>query len=239
MLLQERWNAYNPLFNDVHVMVFLGIGFLLTFLKNYSLTALTFNLIIGAISVQWYILGKQLEILKWSKLSNHFLILSASGFVQMWAGGSNSPEIRLTLSSFLLGEYAAATVLISFCVVLGKLSILQLIIMALLEVLLYSVNEYIGFSLLFAHDVGYTNFIHVFAASFGLGVSRALKVENVAQPSQLATSKPSNIFSLLGTLFLWVFWPSFMASASLPGLPQQRAMMNTYLGKVQIDYISP
>ena len=39
-------------------MVFLGIGFLLTFLKNYSLTALTFNLIIGALSVQWYILGK-------------------------------------------------------------------------------------------------------------------------------------------------------------------------------------
>ena len=59
ILLQERWNAYNPLFNDVHVMVFLGIGFLLTFLKNYSLTALTFNLIIGAISVQWYILGTQ------------------------------------------------------------------------------------------------------------------------------------------------------------------------------------
>ena len=39
-------------------MVFLGIGFLLTFLKNYSLTALGFNLIIGALSVQWYVLGK-------------------------------------------------------------------------------------------------------------------------------------------------------------------------------------
>ena len=136
--------------------------------------------------------------------------------------------IRLTLNSFLLGEFAAATVLISFCVVLGKVTILQLIIMAVLEVALYSVNEYIGFSLMFAHDVGYTTFLHVFAASFGLGVSRAVKVEEVAQPSQLATSRPSNIFSLLGTLFLWVFWPSFMASASVSGLPQQRAMMNTY-----------
>ena len=81
---------------------------------------------------------------------------------------------------------------------------------------------------MFTHDVGYVFFIHIFAASFGLGVSRALKVDNVAQPSQLATSKPSNIFSLLGTLFLWVFWPSFMASGSASGLPQQRAMMNTY-----------
>ena len=58
IIIQEKWNTYNPLFNDVHVMVFLGIGFLLTFLKNYSLTALGFNLIIGALSVQWYILGK-------------------------------------------------------------------------------------------------------------------------------------------------------------------------------------
>ena len=96
------------------------------------------------------------------------------------------------------------------------------------QVSLYAINEYIGFSLLFTHDVGYTIFLHIFAASFGLGVSRAVKVEEVGQPSQLATSRPSNIFSLLGTLFLWVFWPSFMASASLPGLPQQRAMMNTY-----------
>ena len=129
--------------------------------------------------------------------------------------------IRLTLSSLLLGEYAAATVLISFCVLLGKLSVLQLITMAVLEVILYSINEYIGFSLMFAHDVGYTIFLHVFAAFFGLGVSRALKVENVAPPSQLATSKSSNIFSLLGTLFLWVFWPSFMASASVGAAPAE------------------
>ena len=51
-----------------------------------------------------------------------------------YTGGSSSAVIRLTLSSLLLGEYAAATVLISFCVVLGKLSSLQLIIMAVLEV---------------------------------------------------------------------------------------------------------
>ena len=65
-------------------------------------------------------------------------------------------------------------------------------------------------------------------------MSRALHTPvNLADPGLMVTTKTSNSFSLLGTLFLWVFWPSFMASASLPGLPQQRAMMNTYLGKVQ------
>ena len=54
---QERWNTLNPLFNDVHVMVFLGIAFILTFVNNYGLTSICFNFLIGSMSVQWYILG--------------------------------------------------------------------------------------------------------------------------------------------------------------------------------------
>ena len=42
--------------------------------------------------------------------------------------------ININMASFMYGEYAAATVLVTFCVMLGKVSILQLIIMALMEV---------------------------------------------------------------------------------------------------------
>ena len=56
------------------------------------------------------------------------------GLVQLWHNGSGDSVIRITLSSFLYGEYAAATVLVSFCVVLGKVTILQLITMAVIEV---------------------------------------------------------------------------------------------------------
>ena len=68
----------------------------------------------------------------------------------------------------------------------------------------------------------------MFAAFFGFGVSRALHVYNVAGSEEMTTTRSSNIFSLLGTLFLWIFWPSFMSSGAQPGRPQQRAMMNTY-----------
>ena len=44
----------------------------------------------------------------------------------------------------LTGDFAAATVLISFGAVLGKTSPLQLLIMALIEVLLSQINEWIG-----------------------------------------------------------------------------------------------
>ena len=57
----------------------------------------------------------------------------------------------------------------------------------------------------------------MFAAFFGFGVSRALHVWNVARPEKMTTTKVSNVFSLLGTLLLWIFWPSFMASGALPG----------------------
>ena len=44
---------------------------------------------------------------------------------------------------------------------------LQLIIMALLEIVLYTINEFIGRKILFAFDVGDTIFLHMFAAMFG------------------------------------------------------------------------
>ena len=75
---QDDWNTSMPLFNDVHVMVFLGIGFILTFLQNYSLTALSFNLLIGALSVQIHILGK----LNWK--INHWFIV----FFRIWISSS-------------------------------------------------------------------------------------------------------------------------------------------------------
>ena len=48
----------------------------------------------------------------------------------------------------LSADFAAATVLISFGAVLGKTSPMQLLIMALIEVVLSQVNEWIGLDML-------------------------------------------------------------------------------------------
>jgi ammonium transporter Rh len=37
-------------------MVFIGFGFLMTFLKRYGFSAIGFNLLIAALNVQWSIL---------------------------------------------------------------------------------------------------------------------------------------------------------------------------------------
>ena len=40
-------------FQDVHVMMFFGFWFLMTFLKKYGFGAITYNFLISAIVIQW------------------------------------------------------------------------------------------------------------------------------------------------------------------------------------------
>lgn len=66
----------------------------------------------------------------------------------------DSSFLNLSFQSFsrmLTSDFAAAAVLISFGAVLGKTSPLQLILMAFLEIIFFSVNEYIGVELFKVH----------------------------------------------------------------------------------------
>jgi ammonia channel protein AmtB len=72
--------------------------------------------------------------------------------------------------------------------------------------------------------------VHMFGAFFG--VSAAIMLGNAPAPAAVNSdsSHTSDLFSMLGTLFLFIYLPSFNASELVPGsAAQQRAEVNTVL----------
>lgn len=45
-------------FQDIHVMIFIGFGYLMTFLRKYGFSATGFNLLVAALVIQWAFLAR-------------------------------------------------------------------------------------------------------------------------------------------------------------------------------------
>jgi len=207
-----------PMFQDVHVMIFIGFGFLMTFLKKYGLSAVSLNFLVSALSIQWSI------------LLHGFLHPHCEDPRIDWGECPDSrPYIDISLGTLLSADFATAAVLISFGVVLGTTNPAQLAVMAFIELILFNVNEYVGRSYIKAVDAGDTIFVHMFGAYFGLAASRVLYNKKAAESEKAGANHISDLFSMIGTVFLWMFWPSFNAGAAASGDAQMRAVINTYL----------
>ena len=51
-LLQSEW-FFPTVFQDVHVMIFIGFGFLMTFLRRYGYSSVAFNMLLASFAIQW------------------------------------------------------------------------------------------------------------------------------------------------------------------------------------------
>lgn len=196
-----------PFFADVQVMLFIGFGCLLSFYRFYGLSGMTFNFLTVTFTIQWAILMQ--------------------GFFQFYSDG----KIALGVVNLLNAEFASAVVLISFGAVLGKTGPVQLLVMALLEIPIFAVTEWALLKYIRINDAGGSIVIHLFACFFGLGVTFILYRPNLknGHPKEI-TSYESDMLSVMGTLFLWVFWPSFNSALTMKGDDQHRAILHTFLG---------
>ncbi|NWX13945.1 RHAG protein, partial [Aegotheles bennettii] len=195
-----------PMFQDIQVMLVVGLGLLLAFLPHYGFSALTHNFLLLNFSTQWALVLQG--------LLHHF----------------HHGQVHLDLHSLLTAEFAAVTVVISVGAVLGRTSPCQLLIVAICEVPVYLASEWAIVTRLGVLDMGGTITIHVFSCYFGLGVSKALfgAARQPVNPKETPTPR-SDLLSLVGTLILWVFWPSFVAILCQQGDAQHRAILNTFL----------
>ncbi|KAK6490008.1 ammonium transporter Rh type A-like [Huso huso] len=199
-----RFSQLYPMFQDVHVMIFIGFGFLMTFLKKYSFSSVGINMLLAALGLQWGIL--------------------VQGFWHLHHG-----KIEIDILKMINADFSTATVLISFGAVLGKTSPVQLLIMTILEITVFAMNEHLVAEVLGANDVGASMIIHAFGAYFGLAVARILYRPGLKNGHENEGSVyHSDLFAMIGTIFLWMFWPSFNSAIADEGENQYRAVVNTY-----------
>ncbi|XP_052742187.1 ammonium transporter Rh type B [Bicyclus anynana] len=201
-------------FEGTHVMIFVGFGFLMTFLKKYAYSALGFNWFLAAVVIQWAFL--------------------CQNFYHM-----ENNKIMATKETILEADIMAATVLITFGALLGIASGLQLLFIAIIEVAIACANFYLVGDIFKAADVGGSIAIHAFGAYFGLGASFAMRPQKKATSDVPATTVPtvdlngptyvSDVTAMIGSLFLWIYWPCFNSALTTTNAEYQRAVINTYL----------
>ena len=207
----RKLNGLYPMFQDVHVMIFVGFGFLMMFLKNYGLSAVSYNFLLSAFVIQYAIIVGGIAKMVVAKID----------------GGSLS-AIYIGVDTLFESDFTCAAVLISFGAVLGKLSAFELLLMSTFEVLIFKINETIGVHYIKAADMGGSMFVHVFGAYFGLAVSRVMNEMNHRNRPTEGSDYKSDMFSMIGTIFLWIYWPSFN-SALATDEERVRAVVNTYI----------
>jgi ammonium transporter Rh len=176
---------------SIHILVMLlaGFGFIYVFMRNYGYGATTATYIVTAIGIPLY------------------MLLRSTGII------SSEPVEVYTMKSLLLAEFAVASALIAMGALLGRIRLHQYAIMALIFIPAYMINEKLvldgglGVTKGFVDTAG-SVVLHAFGAYFGLGMS--IMLSNAKHRNEPVTSDAtSDRFSMLGSILLWIFWPSF------------------------------
>jgi len=203
----------------IHIMamLILGFGFLMVFVKNYGRSALTATFLLVSVALPLYMVGSTL----------------------IHGDGS-----KVEIQRLILAEFGAASLLIAAGALLGRIKMHQYLVLGLLFVPCYMLNEWIildnGLGLLksgFA-DTGGSIIIHAFGALFGIGAAISLTSSgNIDQP--ITSDDSSDRFSMIGSMVLWIFWPSFCA-ALVPAETIPMTVINVFLalcGSTLVTYL--
>lgn len=184
-------------FRAIHIMAMLlvGFGFLMVFVKRYGRSAIIATYLLVSIAIPLYFLKHKL-------------------------GLPDSSEALI--DRMILAEFAAASLLICAGAVLGRVKMYQYLILGVLFVPCYALNEWLllsGGAGWIAKgsfiDTGGSIVIHAFGALFGVAVAVSMTTKKeYATPIEL--HETSDRFSLLGSMVLWVFWPSFCSALVAP-----------------------
>ncbi|MCD6347370.1 MAG: hypothetical protein J7L96_08130 [Bacteroidales bacterium] len=125
-------------------------------------------------------------------------------------------ENKGEIEQLILAEFGAASLLIAAGALLGRIKMYQYMILGLLFIPFYIFNELLVVDDYFnfvgkVADTGGSIVIHAFGAIFGISAAISLTTKKQRE-TPILTDATSEKYSLLGSMVLWVFWPSFCAA---------------------------
>jgi len=196
---------------DISMMVFLGFTLQRAHLRKYAYSAIGGSLLVGAIGFQFGIL--------WN------------GFFD-WSAISLDSKIYLDMASLITGLYCATTVIVGYGAVVGRCNTAQTVTFAFFAAGFYSLNYYITIGKIQGYDLGGAITIHLFGSLFGVGASWIIGLFDSTSYTALGqdqrSSYQNDVFSFLGTLVLFILFPSFNGAFAANGA-QFRVVINTAL----------
>jgi ammonium transporter Rh len=189
-------------------MLLLGFGFLMVFVKKNGFSALTGTYLVVAAIIPLYMLLKSLGLLTAEKMPMD------------------------SIETVLFAEFAGASALIAMGAVLGRLKLFQYVLLSIIMVPFYMLAEWLvtegalGVTQGFVDTAGSIG-IHAFGAYFGLAMSMVITTKGHKQ-TPIESDATSDRFSMVGSMVLWIFWPSFCSAIVEPDKLQITAI-NTLL----------
>lgn len=137
-------------------------------------------------------------------------------------------KINIGIESLIAGDFGAGTAMITFGAILGKCNLQQLFFLVFWEMIFYGLNEAILVHKFGVMDIGGSMIIHTFGAYFGVASTYFFQPTRSSKSNNMKSSYQSEMIAVIGSIFLWMYWPSFNGALA-SGVQQQRAVCNTVL----------
>ena len=190
----ENNSSNFELLRDMNIMIFIGFGMFHSILRRNTWTSISINILLIAISVQLALL-----------------------FNYLWkiAFTEDMEDEKFDLIYLMKAIFISSSVLVTSGCVIGKISMIQYIIFAILETIISTLNYQLCEAKLKIIDYGGAIYIHTFGAIFGITISTVLfcstKIKQSFQNYHYLNKSNyfSNLTTFLGMIILFCYFPSF------------------------------
>jgi ammonium transporter Rh len=219
-----------PFMFDLNMYTYLGMCLTMTYLRKYSYTSLGMSFLMGCLAQEWCCLLLQwIPLAHCSELKSKFAevgcpyganpeLTQFENFqrdlsctcTSLDTGGSVLAPLGLQISDFIKGQYGVVAVMISYGALLGKVNPQQMMIIVLVNVTAYCANKFLCVDYRGGVDnTGSLYTTHIFGASFGLGCAMIVSGKRPSENPDNSPRYQSNNYAILGSLFMFVTYPSF------------------------------